>query len=90
MMDREARRKFIRKVVRFWFKHNLAIAIGLGVIFIATTITVLSVVISGTGSTVEESELGNVKETTVDDYKGVLMLTRVKVLSEKTEQRLRM
>lgn len=71
MMDREARRKFIRKVVRFWFKHNLAIAIGLGVVFIATTITVLSVVLSGTGSTVEESELGNVKETTVDDYKGV-------------------
>ena len=43
MMDREKRRNAIKKIVRFWLKHELAIAIGLVAIFICTAITVLYV-----------------------------------------------
>ena len=43
MMDREKRRNIIKKIVRFWLKHELAIAIGLVAIFICTAITVLYV-----------------------------------------------
>ena len=43
MMDREKRRNIIKKIVRFWLKHELAIAIGLVVIFLCTAITVLYV-----------------------------------------------
>ena len=42
-MDREKRRNIIKKIVRFWLKHELAIAIGLVAIFICTAITVLYV-----------------------------------------------
>ena len=42
-MDREKRRNVIKKIVRFWLKHELAIAIGLVAIFICTAITVLYV-----------------------------------------------
>jgi len=43
MMNREKRRNVIKKIVRFWLKHELAIAIGLVAIFICTAITVLYV-----------------------------------------------
>ena len=43
MMDREKRRNIIKKIVRFWLKHELAIAIGLVAIFICKAITVLYV-----------------------------------------------
>ena len=42
-MDREKRRNIIKKIVRFWLRHELAIAIGLVAIFICTAITVLYV-----------------------------------------------
>ncbi len=55
MVDREKRRKFIKKIVRFWFKHNLAIAVSLAAIFIGTTITVICVCLNSTAAeTIEE------------------------------------
>lgn len=46
-MDREKRRNIIRKIVRFWFKHEMAIAIGLILVFILTTTAVLYVCFAG-------------------------------------------
>ncbi|MBO4846557.1 MAG: hypothetical protein J5525_09655, partial [Lachnospiraceae bacterium] len=47
MMDREKRRNIIRKIVRFWFKHEMAIAIGLILVFILTTTAILYVCFAG-------------------------------------------
>ena len=55
MMDREKRRNIIRKIVRFWFKHEMAIAIGLILVFILTTTAILYVCFSGDRKP-EESE----------------------------------
>ena len=55
MMDREKRRKIIKKIVRFWFKHELAIALGLVLVFISTAIIVLYICFSGPKTTEEEN-----------------------------------
>ncbi len=57
MMDREKRRNIIRKIVRFWYNHNLAIAVSLTLAFLATTITVLCVCLNtGNNSDVNQTE----------------------------------
>ena len=64
MMDREKRRNIIKKIVRFWLKHELAIALGLVAIFICTTITVLYVCFADR-NTVSETV------STSQDYSGI-------------------
>ena len=54
MMDREKRRNIIRKIVRFWFQHNLAIAISVTVLFVLITVTVLCVCLYPKNSSTED------------------------------------
>ena len=65
-MDREKRRKIIKKIVRFWFKHEMAIAGGLILVFILTTTAILYVCFAGESKPKEDEKVS--EETT---YAGI-------------------
>ena len=77
-MDREKRRNIIKKIVRFWLRHELAIAIGLVGIFICTAITVLYVCFADrkqiTESVSSQQDYSNIFDT--DDSGQIIKNTR--------------
>ena len=77
-MDREKRRNIIKKIVRFWLRHELAIAIGLVAIFICTAITVLYVCFADrkqiTESVSSQQDYSNIFDT--DDSGQIIKNTR--------------